>query len=135
MITYGTAADVDVQLTSGWNLIGIPSTLQLMPNAFFEGINQVWTIDGNGNMTTYNGTVTPGAAYWVFLGANESFSIKGFPQAAPVVPVTVPQGWSMMAYPGSVAGTIMYVYRNGRFVELTNETEDTTGVWIYKDRP
>ena len=26
----------------------------------------------------------------------------------------------------------MYVYRNGQFVELTDETADTTGVWIYK---
>ena len=71
-------------------------------------------------------------AYWVFLSANQSFSIKGFPQDAPVVPVTVPQGWSMMAYPGRMAGTVMYVYKNGRFVELTGETADTTGVWIYR---
>jgi hypothetical protein len=132
MITYGTTADVDVQLTPGWNLIGIPSTLQLMPNASFEGIDQIWATDANGNMTIYSGTVTPGAAYWVFLGVNESFSIKGFPQAPPVVPVTVPQGWSMMAYPGLMAETIMYVYRNGRFVELTGEAADTTGVWIYR---
>ena len=132
MITYGTTADVDVRLTPGWNLIGVPSTLQLMSEASFEGIDQVWTMDVNGNMTISDGTVTPGAAYWVFLSANQSFSIKGFPQDAPVVPVTVPQGWSMMAYPGRMAGTVMYVYKNGRFVELTGETADTTGVWIYR---
>jgi hypothetical protein len=38
----------------------------------------------------------------------------------------------MMAYPGRMAGTVMYVYKNGRFVELTGETADTTGVWIYR---
>ena len=132
MITYGTTADVDVRLTPGWNLIGVPSTLQLMSEASFEGIDQVWTMDVNGNMTISDGTVTPGAAYWVFLSANQSFSITGFPQDAPVIPVTVPQGWSMMAYPGRMAGTVMYVYKNGRFVELTGETADTTGVWIYR---
>ena len=30
MITYGTTADVDVRLTPGWNLIGVPSTLQVL---------------------------------------------------------------------------------------------------------
>ncbi len=132
MITYGTTGDVDVRLAPGWNLIGVPFTLKLLPDTSFEGISQIWTMDGNGNMTVSDGVAAPGSAYWVFLSPNQSFSIKGFPQDASVVPVTVPKGWSLMAYPGQMDKTIMYVYRNGQFVELTGETADTTGVWIYK---
>ncbi|MBO7090743.1 MAG: hypothetical protein J6W23_03085, partial [Victivallales bacterium] len=129
-ITYGTTAGVDVRLTPGWNLIGVPYTLQLLPDAHFEGISQIWTSDAFNNMLISDGSVTAGAAYWVFLGANQSFSIKGFTQEAHIP--TLPTGWSMMAYPGQIPNTIMYIYKNGKFIELTNDVSDTTGVWIYK---
>ena len=129
-ITYGTMAGVDVRLTPGWNLIGVPYTLQLMPDAHFEGISQIWTSDANNNMVISDGSVTAGGAYWVYLGANQSFSIKGFTQEARIP--SIPSGWSMMAYPGQLSNTTMYIYQNGKLTELNGDVPDTTGVWIYK---
>ena len=124
------SADADVRLVRGWNLIGIPRTLKTLPGTTFGGTQNVWTTDGE-NMSVYDGPVSAGEAYWVFVDGDLSFSIRGIRQTAPSVE-EITAGWSLMAYPGQIPNTIMYVYKNGRYLELTEDVPETTGVWIYK---
>ena len=129
-LTYGTGADADVKLVRGWNLIGIPRTLKTLPSTTFGGTQNLWTTDGE-NMFVYDGPVSSGEAYWVFVDGDLSFSIKGIRQTAPPAE-EIKAGWSLMAYPGQIPNTIIYVYKNGRYLELTEDVPETTGVWIYK---
>ena len=60
------------------------------------------------------------------------FEVCGVPRAMDAI--EIPQGWSLMAFPGLRGDAVIYEYApDGRLKEVVTERPETTGVWIFTE--
>ena len=131
-VTYGTIADCDVRLRPGWNLIGIPHGLHIGADAILGDVDYMG-YDIESGSYVFTPSVKTGGAYWVYVPTGGAmFEVCGVPRAMDAI--EIPQGWSLMAFPGLRGDAVIYEYApDGRLKEVVTERPETTGVWIFTE--
>ncbi|MBQ7650810.1 MAG: hypothetical protein IJS15_07615, partial [Victivallales bacterium] len=140
--TFGFEDGVDGKLVKGWNLIGIPYDLAIPESQ--ELPNSMTMFSPELGAMVRATSLKPGHAYWLYLTKETTFTFQATKLKSPIGIESKP-GWSLMAFPGQIAGLRMFQFKNNKFVEIQSQDtrtveirEESTpnefnGVWIYKE--
>lgn len=139
-VTYGTTMqEGEIPLTPGWNLIGIPYGLTIMPETTMLDKNgkpaSLMTLDAASNCYVFANEIQSGNAYWLFARSGDSFHFSALEIASSnTTSDFIPNGWSMKAYSRKLDVSSIFKYVKGKFLPVTDADtlDDTQGVLIYK---